>query len=142
MYHSKLNPNPIFRWLADGIKGNRAGYNHQPTIMWERRISHAGLNAFRVIRGSDENDVNIKAELQLKIWNEKWQRLQQKRVAVFTASQKKLLAEFKSREAQAQLSAISTTLLDSLPKDHCVNWEELRDGSPFGAARPEQPIPS
>jgi restriction system protein len=32
--------------------------------MWEKRISHAGLNAYRVVRGQTQLDVELKAQSQ------------------------------------------------------------------------------
>ena len=44
--------------------------------MWQVRISHPGLNKFRVVRGVAKADADLKAALQLKAWNEQWQRTQ------------------------------------------------------------------
>jgi restriction system protein len=105
-------------------------------MSWERRISHSGLNAFRVIRGPDRDVVNIKAELQLKLWEEKWQKLQNVKAVAVDKEQKKRIAETKTLEAQEQLSGIAKTLCRSLSKDHRVDWDELKDHSQFPDAPP------
>jgi restriction system protein len=111
-------------------------------MRWERRVSHPGLNAFRVIRGGDPQEVNTKAELQLKMWEERWQKSQLARAAASDKAQKKQIAEAKTREAEEQLAAISNTLLASLTKDHSVHWDDLKDKTPFAIAAPQKPSPS
>jgi restriction system protein len=108
-------------------------------MTWERRIVHPGLNAFRVIRGTNPSDVDRKAEIQLRAWNEKWERGLQKRAATLNKAQKKQFAEARTRQAAEQLSALDRTLLDSLPRDHSVNWEWLKDTSLFLPSEPIKP---
>jgi len=108
-------------------------------MSWERKITHPGLNAFRVIRGPDIDVVNIKAELQLKVWEEKWQKLQKVKAAALDKAQKKQIAESKTLEAQEQLASIARTLSESLSKDHRVNWDEIKDQSQFPVTPPQKP---
>jgi len=42
--------------------------------MWQREIRHEGLNKYRLIKGETEAIVNIRAEMQGRIWNEQWAR--------------------------------------------------------------------
>jgi len=109
-------------------------------MTWERRIVHPGLNAFRVIRGTNPSDVDRKAEIQLRAWNEKWERELQKRATTLDKLQKKQFAEGRTRQAAEQLSTLERTLLDSLPRDHRVNWEWLKDTGPFLPSEPIKPI--
>ena len=106
---------------------------------YERIISHKGLSASRVIRGFDRNIVNAKAEVQLKIWEERWQKRQSKQMATLNRAEKKRLAETTTRQAQEQLSALEKTLRDSLAKARRINWDELKQG-PFQTARPQPPV--
>jgi hypothetical protein len=48
----------------------------QNRMVWEQRISHEGLKAYRVIRGATQDDVAAKATYQLEIWANRWKRLQ------------------------------------------------------------------
>ncbi len=114
-------------------------YNLKLTMMWERRVDHPGLNAFRVIRGTNSSDVDKKAEIQLKAWDEKWQKEQQKRTTIFVKVQKIQIADARTRQAEEHLSALGKTLVDSLPKDHRVNWEALKDSNPFPLSEPRKP---
>jgi restriction system protein len=119
-------------------------------MTYERRISHQGLNAFRVVRGSDPSDVDIKAKLQLKTWDQKWERSQEahrqeekKKATNFAKDQKKQLALRKTDAAQKQLDAMSKTLSGSLGKDYRVDWDDLKDKTSFPTPVPQeqQPIP-
>lgn len=40
--------------------------------MWEKRITHPGLNAYRVVRGQSQYDVEMKALAQEAVWAERW----------------------------------------------------------------------
>jgi restriction system protein len=115
---------------------------------YERRISHQGLNAFRVVRGADPSEVDTKAKLQLKTWDQRWEKLQEahrqeekKKATLFAKDQKKQLALRKTDAAQKQLDAMSKTLSGSLGKDYRVNWDDLKDKSSFPTPLPQEPQP-
>lgn len=121
--------------------------------MFERRIVHEGLNAFRVVRGYTEEEVATKARLQIAAWSERWQRRQeialgrQKQIEKRTAweqqsevdRRRKSLALKRTLESetavQAARSILSVALAASLPFD----WRGLRDSTVF--SRPEPQIP-
>jgi restriction system protein len=115
---------------------------------YEQRISHQGLNAFRVVRGSDPSEVDIKAKLQVKIWNQKWEKLQEaqrqeekKKATIFAKDQKKQLALRRTDAAEKHLDALSKLLSGSLVKDYRLNWDDLKDKAPFPTPQPQQPQP-
>ncbi len=110
-------------------------------MSWERRINHPGLNAFRVIRGTDLDVVNIKADLQMKIWNDKWSKKLEQDAAALNKSVKKQVAERRTREAQEQITAIARTLTGKLSNDNRINWDDLKDNTPFSAPPPQRPNP-
>ena len=111
-------------------------------MSWERRINHPGLKAFRVIRGPDLDVVNIKADLQQKVWEEKWQKLQNAKAVALDKEQKQQIAENKTLDAQEQVSSIAKTLCRSLSKNHGVDWDELKDHSQFPNIPPQEPHPT
>ena len=102
-------------------------------MSWERRINHPGLNAFRVIRGTDLDVVNIKADLQMKIWNDKWSKKLEQDAAALNKSVKKQVAERRTREAQEQITAIARTLTGKLSNDNRINWDDLTPAAPATA---------
>ena len=40
--------------------------------MWEVRVQHDGLKAYRVVRGVTKQEAELKATLQVSAWNERW----------------------------------------------------------------------
>jgi hypothetical protein len=40
--------------------------------MWEVRVQHEGLKAYRVVRGVTQKEADLKARLQVAAWNERY----------------------------------------------------------------------
>jgi restriction system protein len=114
--------------------------------MWEKRIFHPGLKAFRVIRGANQATVELKARLQTDIWNERWRkielanskRLKEEEVAKARFQQKDLALQ-RTREAERHLNSLTTILRDGIEIDHVLDWEHLKDRSPFSDPEPKEP---
>jgi predicted RecB family nuclease len=66
--------------------------------MWEKRIIHEGLHAFRVVRGQTQEEVAIKARLQVAAWADTWRRRQEKQAAA-----EKLLQQRSWQERQIDI---------------------------------------
>lgn len=114
--------------------------------MWEKRISHPGLKAFRVIKGYTEADVELKAQLQISLWDERWARIKSaeanrnaKALAKLNVEQKKQHAITCTRQAEEQRDALARLIFDSIELDHVVDWEALKDRKPFSEAKPTRP---
>src|SRR5260370_24256168 len=43
--------------------------------MWEIKIKHEGLHAYRNVRGATKDEAETKARLQIEAWNVRWKRL-------------------------------------------------------------------
>jgi hypothetical protein len=43
--------------------------------MWELKIKHEGLHAYRNVRGATKEEAETKARLQLDAWNARWARV-------------------------------------------------------------------
>jgi len=117
--------------------------------VWEKRIFHPGLKAFRIVRGNDKATVEFKAQLQMEAWNDRWQKLQQstarkakEEAAAHISFQKKSLALNRTREAEEQMNALSRILRDGIEIDHVLDWEQLKNRSEFSEPSPEAPKPT
>lgn len=75
---------------------------------------HDGLNKHRIIEGPDPAVVMRKASLQAAEW----------------------LAEERTAEAQAELARLREILAHALRVNHVVDWESLKDHSPFPEPKP------
>ena len=116
--------------------------------MWERRISHSGLKAFRVVRGGDASTVDLIAKLQLDRWEERWQKIQvaaakrkREEDVAKVSFQKKELAPERTREAERQQGALIRLLRDGIEVDCASDWEQLKDRTPFPEPKPDGPEP-
>lgn len=115
-----------------------------PTYTLE--LWHDGLKKHRLIRGESESIVKLKASLQVDEWDQRWivvaarERARSQRAAgKRQQEEKKALAIEQTADAQKELEALSSLLKSSLSIDDTVDWENLKDSSPFPDARPTLP---
>lgn len=124
-------------------------------ISYEIELSHSELHKHRVIRGSDPLFVLRKAEMQLEDWAEQWER---KRIAQtrsqqaqaqytlreqkrrFHEDQKHFAAE-RTEEARQVIENLGNTLRHALSRNDAIDWEQLKDHSPFPKLPPSLPAP-
>jgi hypothetical protein len=116
--------------------------------MWEYRVQHAGLKAYRVVRGVTQEEAELKANLQVSAWNERWSRIQ----SALQAKQEKLqkswdiqankeTARTRTEELQRQMDALGSILSAGIDQS-VLRWENLKDTTPFTLPRPKEPIES
>lgn len=117
--------------------------------MWEIRISHPGLNKFRLVRGPTQYDAEAKANMQMKAWDEQWQRVQQansrqqqREQAAHNKQLRKQLGEEKNTEAEREIAALDCLLRDGAEKDNRVHWSNLKDLSSYPVTSPIIPAPT
>ena len=113
-----------------------------PRSSWQSEIRHEGLNKYRVIRGLSQREVQLKAEAQMALWEDMWERRQQTN---HKAVQRELLVE-----AAAEMTAyasgvtkrIENILHDSLAEDRAAQWwDRGKDTSQFPKPAPHQTTP-
>lgn len=121
--------------------------------MWEIRVTHEDLHAYRVIRGVSKEEAEVKARLQLEAWNVRWKRRQETEAARQKRLHQKALFDKQvdcdkrakqhalelTREAEANIAAVRSLLKDSLRKDRSFNWDGLKDTTTFTKDRPVAP---
>ncbi|MCM3439361.1 restriction endonuclease [Metabacillus halosaccharovorans] len=114
--------------------------------MYSVEIKHEGLHKFRVIKGNDRFVVEQKAYLQLKQWDEMWDKKQEaerkkreRENAAKEKAQKKAVAEQLSHDALAEHNRIDNTLLHTLDVDDKIDWDSLIDYSVFPEPKPVRP---
>ena len=125
--------------------------------MFEVEIRHDGLHKYRVIRGRELYEVQEKAEVQRRAWDEMWEKhLERERIAQQRAQKaknhedNKELALELTEEASSKITAIQNTLSDYLKSPATINWESLKDKTTFSkpvprkktvSRKPEETIP-
>lgn len=114
--------------------------------MYEIELQHDGLNKYRVIRGRDKYVVLQKAEMQKRAWDEMWEKKQAieaqktaRQIAAQEKEEKKALADQLTKEALEQLELIEKTLLYTLEVDDKIDWDSLKDNTPFNKKKPKKP---
>jgi restriction system protein len=128
--------------------------------MWEIKIKHEGLHAYRTVRGATEQEAQTKARLQIDAWNARWVRLVAREVARQERLKKKNSADKQSdidkrakehaleltKEAEAAIESLRTLLRDAIAKGCPFDWESLKDISRFGKPEPHasklDPLPA
>ena len=90
--------------------------------------------------------MQLRAEMQMKSWNEQWERVQGARIkkqaqlkAAWAKETNKQTAAERSAEAQQELDSLERLLASALEEDHTIDWEQLKDHSPFPVAEPTRP---
>ena len=111
--------------------------------MWQCEIRHDGLNKYRVVKGATPEIMQLRAEMQVRSWNEQWERVQTSRAkrqvqlkAAFEKETNKQTAAERTREAQEALDALGSILGSVLEEDHTIDWQTLKTTSPFHIPEP------
>jgi len=114
--------------------------------VWQKQIVHPELKAFRVVRGASQEEVELKAQLQLAQWEQRWQRIKlaeakrcEKEQAASNKFRQKEWALERTREAKEEFEALSSILSDGLEADPTIDWESLKDRNAFPIERPPKP---
>lgn len=89
--------------------------------MWEIKIEHQGLHAYRVVKGTSKEEAELKANLQISIWNGKY------------------AASTRTKELQGQTIELKTLLKASLEKEP-FSWEDLKHKDVFSIIPPIKPV--
>ncbi len=129
-----------------------------PHRLYQVAVRHAGLNAYRVISGTDWYTVNMKARVQYDAWEHEWRRRQAHEVAnrahsddvrrreaskaKRAASIQKCIqwAESQTADARSAVAEVEGTLKRALEVDNPLDWDSLLDRSDFSTPRPEPPV--
>lgn len=121
--------------------------------MWEVRITHEGLHAYRVVRGVSKEEAELKARLQLQAWNARWKRTQDTEARRLKSLNQRQVFERQvdidrraknhalelTREAESSILLARSLLSHSLKKSHQLDWESLKDIASFTKEHPAEP---
>jgi len=110
--------------------------------MWEKRIIHKGLNAYRLVRGYSQHEVETKAGLQLAQWEARWKAQQQRsdrqlRITNDQAAKNSALEQ--TVELEAQRKILETLLTSICSTDASLDWEALKQHAKFSLPVPIKP---
>jgi restriction system protein len=102
-------------------------------------VHHQGLHKHRLIRGPDSEFVWAKARLQAAEWDEVWAKRVAARRQMTMAERNKEAAVERTAGAQRTLRELRDVLSSSLPDSKAVDWQALKDETPFPKPAPGPP---
>jgi restriction system protein len=114
--------------------------------MWEVRVQHDGLKAYRVIRGITKEEAELRASLQVAAWNERWairlsslKTKQEKLQVSWDVETNRRTARSRTEELEEQMNALQTILPTGLQQD-LFRWSNLTNTAMFTQLRPSQSV--
>ncbi len=115
-------------------------YSARGISSFQIELWHDGLKKHRLIKGADSSIVRRKAEMQADEWNSKWAEIQLKESDRATKDSNKQKAVNLTEKAQRELERLDNILRHTLTIDDTIDWEQLKDTTPFPVPQPNKPI--
>ena len=119
-------------------------YSARGNPTYTLNLWHDGLKKHRLLRGDSQSIVQLKAQLQVEEWQEKWgevesKRLQRSERALGKQQQEESKSEAADRttDAQQELQSLSSLLHATLKVDDRVDWDNLKDKTEFSEPKPK-----
>ncbi|MBR2756991.1 MAG: hypothetical protein IKD52_02635, partial [Exiguobacterium sp.] len=89
--------------------------------MYSREIRHDGLNKFRVIRGKSLYEVDQKAEMQLRVWEDQWNRVVKRHEEAQLKSNKRATAQQLSDQLKKERQLAEEYLILTIKRNKTVD---------------------
>lgn len=122
-------------------------YSARYKPIYSLELWHDGLKKHRVIRGEDESIIHSKAKLQAEEWDDRWavvdareQERSRKAAGKRQQDERKALATERTAEAQQEITGLSSLLKATLTINDTIDWESLKDKTPFPDKQPKLPV--
>lgn len=114
-------------------------YGPRGSVSYSIETYHKGLHKHRIIRGPDRQVVASKLLLQAAEWDELWAKKAAIQRQMTVANRAKEEAGDRTAEAQRTLQALRAVLSSALSDSKAVDWEALKDRTPFPKPAPIAP---
>jgi restriction system protein len=121
-------------------------YTKSGLVRYMVMVNHTGLGLVHQVKDPDPNLVYAKAQAKAQQWDERWSKkvaAEQKRNAraakAADIEAKKRFAEQRTTDVQAAWESLGRVLALSLAVDNAVNWNMLKDRTPFRVPAPAAP---
>jgi restriction system protein len=122
--------------MATRVGTLQVSYSARGIPSFSIELWHDELKKHRLIRGPEANVVQKKTELQVAEWDEKWTDLKN-RISYWQKKEaQKLEAQFRSVEAKKELDRLCQILHQTLIVNDVIDWEKLKEASPFPEPKP------
>jgi restriction system protein len=117
----------------------QAKYGARGSVSYSIEVSHHGLLKHRLVRGPAEEVVDAKVRLQAAEWDAQWAKKVAADDRLNMTYRAKELATARTAAAQGALQALREILVSSLSESRAVDFDTLKDRSPFPKQRPARP---
>ncbi|WP_214786073.1 restriction endonuclease [Exiguobacterium sp. s183] len=107
--------------------------------MYSREIRHDGLNKFRVIRGKSLYEVDQKAEMQLRVWEDQWNRVVKRHEEAQLKSNKRATAQQLSDQLKKERQLAEEYLILTIKRNKTVDLRRDLQRRTFDAEEPIAP---
>lgn len=107
--------------------------------MYSREIRHDGLNKFRVIRGKSLYEVDQKAEMQLRVWEDQWNRVVKRHEESQLKSNKRATAQQLSDQLKKERQLAEEYLILTIKSNKTVDLRMDLQRRTFDAEEPIAP---
>jgi restriction system protein len=101
-------------------------------------LIHKGLNKKRTFKSTDSDFLMQSLIMQMRTWDEQWQRITEKENNKRKIEEKKESADRRTQEAEQIFETLRNLLNQTLKINDAVDWESLKDKSKFLEPRPKK----
>lgn len=123
-------------------------YSARGNPTYTLNLWHDGLKKHRLIRGDSQSIVQLKSQLQVEEWEQKWadvssraQQRNERSLGKRHQEERKAEAQDRTSDAQQELELLAALLKATLTVDDKVDWESLKDKTPFPEPKPKPAKP-
>ncbi len=102
-------------------------------------VTHLGLKEHKVLKAKEEYILENKIEIQVEKWEEKWSKLEEKRLLKEHKEGRLQYALDQTDNAKKMFDDLDNTLKHTLEIDDAIDWDTLRDHNDFPAKSPKKP---
>lgn len=113
--------------------------NMTKVLKYQQELWHAGLNEHTVVSSPDENILKNKVKAQNDKWNDKWIKVEEKRILEETKNSKIKKASSLTKEAEDNILEIQQLLPDLMKNYSAFKLDSLKDYSKYEEAYPKKP---
>lgn len=111
--------------------GNPSGF--------EIEMQHFGLHEHKLLSAKEVDVLQNKIETQCRRWNEKWRTVLEKKRISESKEKNLQLAEDVTKDAIGAFAVIENLLNHTLDIDDTVDWDSLKDRTPY-SGMPNEPL--
>lgn len=108
--------------------------------MYEREIRHDGLRKFRIIRGKSMYEIDQKAEMQLKVWEDQWNKVIKKEEGLNKRTNRKATAQLMSKKLKEERTVAEDYLQRVIKRARNENLKDNLIQKKFTTKEPSAPI--